>query len=217
MCPSTGEYYYDAEHCVKMGSKGVFVPTLISHGHLVMGHSQTIAGGLQHLAAMGVSVFRMQREGCQFPHIGCDFEELVRLKELSEQECKNLAGNALHEPTLGAIVMFMLCSVRTVDDDKHMETDYNFEMNLGDFKIEGEDTGVDMGVHTAFDTVGAADTDDDDLEGTTLANSPFKENIAVDDEGTTVEVGGTATPEALGETACPKDCGVDPARNNGSD
>ncbi len=88
------------------GTASGLIPTLISHGTLVCSTRQEVAGGLQHLAIMGEPVFEQQRQGHEWH---CQFQSAVDAGQLSDRQWKDLAGNAIHEPSLGLALLFFLC------------------------------------------------------------------------------------------------------------
>lgn len=104
-CWADGSYYYDTDQFPEYNSHGGIIPTLISHGTLVDGKTDIIAGGLTHLAVMGEPVFDHQREGHEFE---CAFQSVLSAGRLNECNMKDLAGNAIHEPTLGMVILFLL-------------------------------------------------------------------------------------------------------------
>jgi hypothetical protein len=111
-CALDGSCFYDVEQNENFGSCGGLVPTLVSHGTLVNGRTLTIVGGLSHLAVMGEPVFEHQRDGHPFQ---CTFQNLLDAGKLSENAMKDLAGNAIHEPTLGMLLMFVLANTSRHD------------------------------------------------------------------------------------------------------
>jgi len=106
-CSRDGSFFYDVDQSSEWGSCGGFVPPLVSHGTLVSSELQQIAGGLQHLAVMGEPVFEHQR--CGHGYV-CAFQDLLDAGKLGECALKDLAGNAIHEPTLGMVILFCLAS-----------------------------------------------------------------------------------------------------------
>ncbi len=116
-CALDGCCFYDVEQNENFGSCSGLVPTLVSQGTIVDGRSVLIMSGLQHLAVMGEPVFEHQRSGHPFQ---CMFQSLLDAGKLSEPAMKDLAGNAIHEPTLGLFVgitrsirLCLLCSGRS--------------------------------------------------------------------------------------------------------
>ena len=110
-----GSYFYDVEQSPAYGSHSCFIPTLCGHGTLVNAATEEIAGGHQWLAFMGDPVFDHQREGHPYT---CVSQSLVNSGSIKDWLWKDLAGNAIHEPTLGMVLLFALCQTsRTVPPD----------------------------------------------------------------------------------------------------
>ncbi len=100
-----GSFFYDADQNPEYNSSGGVIPNLLSHGTLVSGSTMEVAGGLQHLAIMGEPVFPHQRVGHPY---GCQFQGVLDAELLAEGCYKDIAGNSIHEPTLGTLLLFVL-------------------------------------------------------------------------------------------------------------
>ena len=102
-----GTFCYDVEQHPDFNMSGPFVPTLVSHGTVVV-HSSSytiILGGKQHMVAMGEPLFDAQQMGHN--HVS-SFADLARSDVLAESTMKDLAGNAFHEAVFGLMLLYAL-------------------------------------------------------------------------------------------------------------
>ena len=112
-------YYFDVEQNPHYGSRGAFLPCLLTHGFIVdasgdIERQPKLLGGLHHLAMQGVSVWGKMHND-DYAHIGTDFASLVGAGELSEGQAKKIAGNAIFEPLLGSLLFFIVGNVVMTD------------------------------------------------------------------------------------------------------
>ena len=110
-CWDDGSFFYDTDQNPEFNSYSGVIPTLCSHGTLVSGSTLEVAGGLQHLAIMGDPVFPHQRAGHPY---GCQYQAILDAKVLAESLLKDIAGNSIHEPTLGLLLIFTLGHTKRV-------------------------------------------------------------------------------------------------------
>jgi hypothetical protein len=90
---------------------------------------------LQLLAIMGEPVFAHQREGHPYT---CAFQSALDAQVFSESALKDLAGNAMHEPTLGFVLLFALSSLARVSDKPILHAVRNSSSGSGS-DSDGED------------------------------------------------------------------------------
>lgn len=100
-----GSFCYDVEQHPDYNLSCPFLPTLISHGTIVVNTPSTILGGKQHLVAMGEPVFSAQQLGHSYTS---SFHDLLCSDVLAESALKELAGNAFHEAVFGMMLAYAL-------------------------------------------------------------------------------------------------------------
>ena len=105
-----GSYYYDVDQNSKVGTFGPYAPCLVSHGLLVDSSAGTLLGGLHHLALQGVSVWP-ELTSDLFDGIGVSFPDLLANRTITENNAKDLAGNAIFEPLLGYLLFWLVANV----------------------------------------------------------------------------------------------------------
>ena len=76
----------------------------------------TLLGGLQHLSIQGCCTFQEHRDGHSYGTLSPDFTSMARRGVLSETECKDLAGNSIHEAVMGHLIAFVMAATRRHTD-----------------------------------------------------------------------------------------------------
>ncbi len=116
-------YWFDVNQRPENGSKGLFLPCLVSHGTIVDLDYGMVAGGLQHMAMQGSGVWGSQRLGF-FGDVGQDWVKMMNDNHISENGLKDLAGNAMFEPICGYLMAWLPCQLEDATlDDSDFATD----------------------------------------------------------------------------------------------